>query len=71
MTEPLRFEAMIVRLTRDPAFRQELTAQLSARTFDPDMLERLILYARGRESTKGKAMVRKALTDAGVSWEAL
>ena len=34
-------------------------------------LERLIAYARGRQSTLGQAMARKVLTDAGVSWESL
>jgi hypothetical protein len=62
---------MIARLTRDPAYRLELTGQLSTRTLDPETIDRLILYARGRDSTLAKAMVRKVLTDAGVSWEAL
>ncbi|HET6960281.1 MAG TPA: hypothetical protein VFI56_27010 [Vicinamibacterales bacterium] len=71
MTDPPKLETMIARLTRDPAYRMELTAQLSARTLDPETIDRLILYARGRDSTLAKAMVRKVLTDAGVSWEAL
>jgi hypothetical protein len=71
MTEEPRLEAIVGRLTRDPAYRLELTGQLAARTVDAGTIERLILYARGRETTMAKAMVRKVLTDAGVSWEAL
>jgi hypothetical protein len=71
VTDRVQLETMIARLTRDPAYRLELTGQLSARTLDPETIDRLILYARGRDSTLAKAMVRKVLTDAGVSWEAL
>jgi hypothetical protein len=65
------FDAIVKRLAQDPAYRVALTERLTARTIDREILERLIVYARGRQSSIGQAMARKALTDAGVSWEAL
>jgi hypothetical protein len=62
--------AGIVRGLDDPAYRLELTRQLSGRTIDEGIVEQLIAYARSRQSTLGHAMARKVLTDAGVSWEA-
>jgi hypothetical protein len=58
-------------LVDDPAYRQALTRQVAARTVDEETLRQLISYARSRQTTMGQAMVRKMLTDAGVSWEAL
>jgi hypothetical protein len=65
------FEAIVKRLAQDPAYRAVLTGRLAARTIDREILDRLIVYARGRQSSMSQAMARKALTDAGVSWEAL
>ncbi len=58
-------------LLSDPAFRATFTAQLEARTVDTATMQRLIAYARDRQVTSGKAMARKVLTEAGISWEAL
>ena len=58
-------------LARDPAYRASLTKLLTARTIDEDTLNELIAYARSRNTTMGLAMVRRVLTDAGVSWEAV
>lgn len=58
-------------LIDDPEYRTAFTARLGARTVDPVIVERLIAYARARQATKGQAIARKVLTDAGVSWEAL
>jgi CHASE3 domain sensor protein len=58
-------------LADDPGYRQALTKRLQARTVDADTMDRLIAYARSRQTTMGQAMARKVLTDAGVSWEAL
>ena len=71
MIEEGPFDAIVKRLTQDPAYRLALTARLAARTVDREILDRLIIYARSRQSTLGQAMARKVLTDAGVSWEAL
>ncbi len=70
MPEPDLAE-MIRALTLDAAYRAALTAQLQARVIEPALLERLIAYARSRQTTMGQALTRKVLTDAGVSWEAL
>jgi hypothetical protein len=58
-------------LTGDLEYRRALTSQIAERTVDPDILEQLIAFARGRQATLEAAMARKVLTDAGVSWEAL
>ena len=71
MTPPDSFTDMTRALAADPEYRKTLTAQLQARTVDPATMERLIAYARSRETTMGQAMARKVLTDAGVSWESL
>jgi len=55
----------------DPEFRRTFTERLTARDVDRPTVERLIAYARDRQATRGQAMVRKVLTDAGVSWESL
>jgi hypothetical protein len=65
------FETIVKRLAHDPDYRLALTERLAARTVDGEILDRLIVYARGRQSTMGQAMARKVLTDAGVSWEAV
>ena len=71
MTPPDSFADMTRALAADPEYRKTLTAQLQARTVDPATMERLIAYARSRQTTMGQAMARKVLTDAGVSWESL
>ena len=58
-------------LAEDPAYRASLTKLLTARTVDERTLQDLIAYARSRNTTMGLAMVRRVLTDAGVSWEAV
>ena len=58
-------------LVADPAYATALTERISARTEDRELVERLIAYARSRQATSGQALVRKVLTDAGVSWESL
>jgi hypothetical protein len=70
MIEEESFDAVVKRLAQDPAYRLALTERLAARTVPTEILDRLIVYARGRQSTMGQAMARKVLTDAGVSWEA-
>lgn len=69
--EPTSFAEMIRALASDPAYRLALTASLASRTVDEALLNQLIAYARGRQTTLGQAMARRVLTDAGVSWEAL
>ena len=71
MPEEMSFAEMVRGLTEDAAYRDALTRRLQARTVDPALLDRLIAYARSRQTTMGQAMARKVLTDAGVSWEAL
>jgi archaellum component FlaD/FlaE len=71
MVEQASFDAIVKRLTQDAVYRLAFIEQLSARTVDGEILDRLIAYARGRQITMGHAMVRKVLTGAGVSWEAL
>ena len=58
-------------LVEDPEYRHALTQQLAARTVDEDTLRQLITYARSRQTTRGHALARRVLTEAGVSWEAL
>jgi hypothetical protein len=58
-------------LVDDPEYRRAFTERMKARDVDQPTVERLIAYARDRQATKGQAMVRKVLTDAGVSWESL
>lgn len=58
-------------LIDDSEYRTAFTVRLEARTVDPAIVERLIAYARARQATKGQAIARQVLTDAGVSWEAL
>ena len=71
MNEPQSFSDMVQRLAGDADYRQALTEQLEARDVDAVTMERLITYARGRQTTMGQAMARRVLTDAGVSWESL
>ena len=71
MNSPDSFSEITRALAADPEYRKTLTARLQARSVDPETLERLIAYARNRQSTLGQAMARKVLTDAGVSWESL
>ena len=70
MSEEMSFAEMVRALAEDPACRESLTRRLQARSVDPVLLDQLIAYARSRQTTMGQAMVRKVLTDAGVSWEA-
>ena len=55
----------------DPGYVKALTERIAARTEDPEVIERLVAYARSRQATKGQAIARRILTDAGVSWESL
>ena len=71
MAEREAFRDIIRSLLEDPNYVRALTAQLDARTADPQTVERLIAYARSREVTAGHAMARKVLTAAGISWEAV
>lgn len=71
MAEELSFPQMMRALATDPGYREALTKQLAARTVDEGILRELIAYARSRDATWRQAIARKALTDAGVSWEAL
>jgi hypothetical protein len=71
MGEPASFVEITRALSTDPVYRQILTGQVAARAVDADILRQLIAHARSRQSTLSSAMVRKVLTDAGVSWEAL
>ena len=71
MSEERSFADVVRALAEDPEYRKTLTAQLQARTVDADTMDRLIAYARSRQTTMGQAMARKVLTDAGVSWESL
>jgi hypothetical protein len=66
----MSFAEMIRALTEEPAYRDALTRRLQARSVDPMLLDRLVAYARSRQTTIGQAMARQVLTDAGVSWEA-
>ena len=65
------FTGIAKALAEDPAYREALTARLQARAVDEETMRQLIAYARSRQATKGQAMARKVLTDAGVSWESL
>jgi len=69
--EAMSFAEIAGALAEDPEFRKALTARLQARTVDAGTMDRLIAYARSRQTTIGQAMARKVLTDAGVSWESL
>jgi CHASE3 domain sensor protein len=71
MSEGRPFSEIARTLAEDPEYRKALTARLQARTVDAETMDRLIAYARSRQTTMGQAMVRKVLTDAGVSWESL
>jgi len=75
MGDPMRdertFDEMVRALADDPEYRKTLTAELQARMVDAETMDRLIAYARSRQTTMGQAMARKVLTDAGVSWESL
>ena len=65
------FSEIMRALVEDPAYRRAFTERMTARDVDQPTIERLIAYARDRQATKGQAMARKVLTDAGVSWESL
>jgi hypothetical protein len=58
-------------LVEDPAYVASLTERIKARTEDRDVIDRLVAYARSRQVTRGQAIARRVLTDAGVSWESL
>jgi hypothetical protein len=61
----------IVRLAMSsPEARRELTERISSRREDLQTIERLVTFARQRQTTSAHALVRRVLTDAGVSWEA-
>jgi hypothetical protein len=65
------FPDLVRSIVEKPDYRKTLTAQIEARTADQRLLDTLIAFARSREATLGHAMVRKLLTEAGVSWEAV
>jgi hypothetical protein len=65
------FSEIMRALVEDPEYRRAFTERMTARDVDQPTIERLIAYARDRQATKGQAMARKVLTDAGVSWESL
>jgi hypothetical protein len=71
MSERMSVAQIARALAEDPAYRDSLTKLLTARTIDEGTLTELIAYARSRSTTMGLAMVRRVLTDAGVSWEAV
>jgi hypothetical protein len=71
MSERMSVAEITRALAEDPAYRASLTKLLIARTLDEGTLNELIAYARSRNTTMGLAMVRRVLTDAGVSWEAV
>jgi hypothetical protein len=58
-------------LVEDPAYVASLTERIASRTEDSAVIERLVAYARSRQVTRGQAIARRVLTDAGVSWESL
>jgi hypothetical protein len=70
MSEEVSFAEVVRALAEDQAYGDALTRRLQARSVDPVLLDRLVTYARSRQTTMGQAMARKVLTDAGVSWEA-
>ena len=65
------FSEVVSALRDDAEYRRRFIERLTARDVDRPTVERLIVYARDRQATRGQAMVRKVLTDAGVSWESL
>ena len=71
MPPPVTFAEIARALVEDPEYRHALTQELSTRTIDEDTLRQLIAYARSRQTTRGQALARRVLTEAGVSWEAL
>jgi hypothetical protein len=71
MSETMSVAQIARALAEDPAYRASLTKLLIARTVDEGTLNELIVYARSRNTTMGLAMVRRVLTDGGVSWEAV
>jgi hypothetical protein len=65
------FSEIVRALVEDPEYLRTFTERMKARDVDQKTVERLIAYARDRQATRGQAMARKVLTDAGVSWESL
>jgi hypothetical protein len=63
------FSEIVRALVEDPAFLRTFTERMNARAVDQQTVERLIAYARDRQATRGQAVARRVLTDAGVSWE--
>jgi hypothetical protein len=62
---------LVRRLLSEPDHVNELTKRIAARTESPESIAMLVAYARSRQVSAGQAKVRRILTDAGVSWEAL
>ena len=58
-------------LLQDPERRATFTKQLEARSVEAAFIERLVRFARERQTTSEHAMARRVLTDAGISWESL
>ncbi len=69
MADPLT--DVVRRLLSEPEFAGVLAARIASRTEPVESIDRLVAYARGRQVSDGQAKVRRILTDAGVSWEAL
>lgn len=67
---PVSIAAIVRNLVEDPEYLADLGARVAARTEDPRTLDALVRYARERQVSSGHALVRRLLTDAGVSWEA-
>jgi hypothetical protein len=71
MSESEFLSEMVRSLVGNPEYVHALKQQIEARTVDPKVVQGLVAYARSRHVTAGHAMVRKVLTEAGVSWEAV
>ena len=71
MSDGVSIREVARRLVEDAEYRRVVTDQIEARTADPDLVRRLVAYARERQATTGHAVVRQVLTAAGVSWEAV
>jgi hypothetical protein len=63
--------SLVDRLRSEPDFARVLTDRIASRTEPAASIDRLVAYARSRQVSDGQARVRRILTDAGVSWEAL
>jgi hypothetical protein len=62
---------LVRQLLSEPDFARVLTDRIASRTEPAESIARLVAYARSRQVSSGQAKVRRVLTDAGVSWEAI